>query len=125
MKANPKKRLKTTAHNGSARIARASVGARTIRWLSAALMIGLVAPAPAFGKQLCSNPDGESTCCRAWGGTWVTGGSGGFCYRNLRISSAGDEAACKASGGKVETKDGQKVCLTPITAPAPFSAAAE
>jgi len=34
-------------------------------------------------KQLCSNPDGSSSCCRAWGGTWVTGGSDGFCYRNL------------------------------------------
>jgi hypothetical protein len=34
-------------------------------------------------KQLCGNPDGSSSCCKAWGGTWVTGGSDGFCYRYL------------------------------------------
>ena len=34
-------------------------------------------------KQLCNDPDGSASCCRAWGGTWVTGGSDGFCYRNL------------------------------------------
>ena len=34
-------------------------------------------------KQLCSHPEGSSSCCKAWGGTWVTGGSDGFCYRNL------------------------------------------
>jgi hypothetical protein len=34
-------------------------------------------------KQLCNNPDSLASCCRAWGGTWVTGGSDGFCYRNL------------------------------------------
>lgn len=87
---------------------------RTICALSAALFFVLSIPDSAESKQLCDNPDGTSSCCRAWGGTWVTGGSDGFCYRNLRIGNAAAEAACKAAGGKAETKDGEKVCSVPF-----------
>ena len=31
-----------------------------------------------------------------------------------KITNADDEAACKTAGGKVETKDGQKVCSVPF-----------
>lgn len=31
-----------------------------------------------------------------------------------KVANADDEAACKAAGGKVETKDGQKVCSVPF-----------
>lgn len=40
------------------------------------------------------------------------------------IANADDEAACVKAGGKVETKDGKKVCAlpaTPTTTPSPAS----
>jgi len=114
MKANPTKLEPVAAAVPGLVAARVAVRMRTIGALCAVLSLVLVVPSPSQSKQLCDNPEGSSSCCKAWGGTWVTGGSGGFCYRNLRISSAADETACKASGGKVETKDGEKICLVPI-----------
>ena len=123
MKANPTKLPRVAvAVPGLAGSALRTGGGRrvpSIGVLCAALFLVLSAPNTADSKQLCDDPGGSSSCCKAWGGTWVTGGSGGFCYRNLRISSPADETACKASGGKVETKDGEKICLVPIVGGAP------
>jgi len=73
---------------------------------------GVKPPAAGEKQNPCKGYPQDESCCKKEGGTWVSGGGGGFCYMNLRSATGVTQDDCRRVGGVVEQqRDGALMCV--------------